>query len=166
MPKPNEPALRRAGTKNSKNARRDTKVPRIKFELPDKFHFSTEIPLRIGDINYNDHLGNDAVLSLVHEARMRFFRKHGWSELDIDGVGIIMADAAIMFKSEAFYGDELIIDVAVSEMSDIGCEILYRLTNKQTGKEIARIKTGIVFFNYTSRKPVRMPEAFRKAFVI
>jgi len=97
---------------------------------------------------------------------MRFFRKHGWSELDIDGVGIIMADAAIMFKSEAFYGDELIIDVAVSEMSDIGCEILYRLTNKQTGKEIARIKTGIVFFNYTSRKPVRMPEAFRKAFVI
>ena len=141
-------------------------MPRVKFDLPDKFHFTTEIPLRIDDINYNDHPGNDAVLSLVHEARMRFFRKYGWTELNIDGVGIIMADAAIMFKSEAFYGDELAIDVAVSEMSDIGCDILYRLTKKQAGKEIARVKTGIVFFDYKSRKPVRMPESFRKAFLI
>ncbi len=141
-------------------------MPRIKFDLPDKFHFSTEIPVRIGDINYNDHLGNDAVLTLVHEARMRFFRKNGWTELDIEGVDIIMADAAIMFKSEAFYGDDLTIEVAVSDMSDIGCDILYRLTKKQNGNEVARVKTGIVFFDYKSRKPVRMPEAFRKRFSV
>ena len=137
---------------------------RIKFDLPDKFHFSTEIPVRIGDINYNDHLGNDAILSIVHEARMQFFRSHGWRELDIDGVGIIMADAAIMFKSEGFYGDVLAIDVAVNEISDIGCDLLYRITNKETGKEIARVKTGIVFFDYKSRKPVRTPKTFSKAF--
>lgn len=139
-------------------------MARIKFDLPDKFHFSTEIPLRIGDINYGGHLGNDAVLSLVHEARVRFFRSRGWSELDIAGASIIMSDAAVMFKAEAFYGDVLVIDVAVGDMSDAGCDLLYRLTNKDNGKEIARVKTGIVFFDYKARRPSRMPEAFRKAF--
>ncbi|HLA68382.1 MAG TPA: thioesterase family protein [Bacteroidota bacterium] len=139
-------------------------MPRIKFDLPNKFHFSTEIPVRIGDINYGGHLGNDAVLSLAHEARVRFFRHHGWTELDVEGASIIMADAAIMFKAEAFYGDVLIVEVAVDDLTDLSCDLLYKFTNKESRKEIARVKTGIVFFDYTSRKPIRMPESFRSAF--
>ena len=57
-------------------------MARIKIELPEKFIFSTEIPLRISDINYGGHLGNDAVLSIAHEARIRFFNKHGFKEID------------------------------------------------------------------------------------
>ena len=139
-------------------------MPRLKFNLPGRFHFSTEIPLRIGDINYGGHLGNDAILSLAHEARVRFFRKHGWTELDVEGASIIMADAAIMFKAEGFYGDVVTVEIAVDDLSEPGCDLLYRLTNKESGKEIARVKTGIVFFDYKSRKPVRMPESFRLAF--
>jgi hypothetical protein len=29
----------------------------------------------------------------------------GYSELDVEGVGIIMADAAVMYRAEAFHGD-------------------------------------------------------------
>jgi len=139
-------------------------MPRIKFDLPNNFHFSTEIPLRITDINYGGHLGNDAVLSLAHEARIRFFREHGWTEFDVGGAGIIMADAAIMFKAEGFYGDVLLIEIAVDDMTELGCDLLYRLTSKESAKEIARVKTGIVFFDYKSRKPTRVPESFRLAF--
>jgi acyl-CoA thioesterase FadM len=139
-------------------------MARIKFDLPSQYHFSIEIPLRIGDINYGGHLGNDAVLSLAHEARVRFLRRHGWSELNIDGASIIMADAAVMFKAEAFYGDILNIDIAVTDLTDLGCDLLYRLVNKESGKEIARVKTGIVFFDYQTRKPVRTPESFRRVF--
>lgn len=139
-------------------------MPRIKFDFPDQFHFSTEIPLRITDINYGGHLGNDAVLSLAHEARVRFFHEHGWTEFDVEGVSIIMADAAIMFKAEGFYGEVLLIEVAVDDMTELGCDLLYKLTSKESGKEIARVKTGIVFFDYKSRKPTHMPESFRSAF--
>jgi hypothetical protein len=45
------------------------------------------------DINYGGHLGNDAVLSLVHEARVRFLKQQGYTENNIEGAGIIMADA-------------------------------------------------------------------------
>jgi acyl-CoA thioesterase FadM len=129
--------------------------------LPDRFLFTTEIPLRVSDINYGGHLGNDAVLSLAQEARMRFLCSHGWTEQDVTGVGIIMTDAVVVYRSEAFYGDVLTIDVAVADIGEIGCDFLFRMVNKASGKEIARGKTGIVFFNYANRKPSSVPAEFR-----
>jgi len=55
-------------------------VPRIKLELPEIMVFSTEIPVRITDINYGGHLGNDSILSIVQEARVRFLNKYNYSE--------------------------------------------------------------------------------------
>jgi 4-hydroxybenzoyl-CoA thioesterase len=115
----------------------------------------------VSDINYGGHLGNDAVLSLAQEARMRFLCSHGWTEQDVTGVGIIMTDAVVVYRSEAFYGDVLTIDVAVADIGEIGCDFLFRMVNKASGKEIARGKTGIVFFNYANRKPSSVPAEFR-----
>ena len=136
-------------------------MSRVRLKLPDQFLFTTEIPLRVSDINYGGHLGNDAVLSLAQEARMRFLRSHGWTEQDVTGVGIIMTDAVVVYRSEAFYGDVLTIDVAVADIGEIGCDFLFRMVNKASGKEIARGKTGIVFFNYANRKPSSVPAEFR-----
>jgi len=140
-------------------------VPRVRLELPEQFLFSTEVALRVSDINYGGHLGNDAVLALAQEARMRFLKSHGWSEHDVAGIGIIMADAVVVYRSEAFHGDVLTIDVTVSDLQQSSCDFLYRIVNKATGKEVARVKTGIAFFNYATRRPVPMPEEFRRACV-
>jgi len=138
-------------------------LTRIKITLPEKFIFKTELPVRITDINYGGHLGNDSLLSIIHEARVRFFNHLNYSEKDVDGFGIIMVDAAIQYKSESFYGDELVIETAVTDISKIGCDIVYRITNKNSLKEIALAKTGIVFFDYEKRKTVPVPEKFLKA---
>ncbi len=138
-------------------------VARVKLDLPETFLFSTEIHVRIGDINYGGHLGNDAVLSLVHEARVRFLKAYGYSEADIEGVGIIMTDAVVVYKAEGFHGDTLVIDVAVTDITRTGCDFVFRLTNKENGKEIARAKTGIVFFDYSSRQVVGVPQKFRES---
>jgi YbgC/YbaW family acyl-CoA thioester hydrolase len=135
---------------------------RIKIELPEKFLFRTEIPVRITDINYGGHLGNDSLLSIVHEARLQFLNHLGYSESNIEGSGIIMVDAGIQYKSEAFYADELIIEVAVTDFTGIGCDFVFRLTNKNSNKEIATAKTGIVFFNYEKRKTATVPPEFKK----
>ncbi len=139
-------------------------MPRIKIELPRQIHYSTELAIRISDINYGGHLGNDAVLALVHEARLRFLKHYGYSELNIEGVGIIMSDAAVVYKAEGFYGEILNVDVAVGDFGNVGCDLFYMLTNKETGQEIARAKTGIVFFDYTHKKTVAVPVKFREKF--
>ncbi len=139
-------------------------MARVKLNLPDKFVFTTQIPVRITDINYGGHLGNDALLSIIHEARLQFLTYYGYSEIDIEGRSIIMADVAIVYKAEVFYGDTLQVDIAVTDLQNMGCDLIYRVTNAAKGTEVARVKTGIVFFDYDARKPVAMPDGFRKHF--
>jgi len=62
-------------------------MARIQIDLPEHFLFSTEIPIYIGHINYGHHLDNALLLQLVSEARVRFFKSLGYTELDIEGVG-------------------------------------------------------------------------------
>ena len=133
---------------------------RIKVNLPESFSFKTEIPLRITDINYGGHLGNDKILSLIQEARVRFLKNLGYSEMDVEGFGIIMLDAAVQYKSESFYGDIMLIEVGAGDFDKLGFDMYYRLSNKETGKEIAIAKTGIAIFDYDKRKVVPVPEKF------
>lgn len=137
-------------------------MARIKLKLPEKFDFNTDIPLRITDINYGGHLGNDSVLALIHEARVRYLKQQNYSELDICGVGLIQSDAVVVYKSEAFYGDVINIQVAVGEFTATGCDFFFLLKNCDSGKEVARAKTGIAFFDYDKKKIAKVPENFLK----
>ncbi len=139
-------------------------MARVKLILPEKFNFSTFIDIRITDINYGGHLGNDSLLGIIHEARIRLLADKGFSESNIDGVGIIMSDAVIKYSSEGFYADKLRIDVAVDEITNSGCDIYYQLISVKNEKEIARAKTNIVFFDYSTKKIARVPKAFLDAF--
>lgn len=133
-------------------------MARIQLTFPEKTLFTTVLDVRITDLNYGGHLGNDSVLSLLHEARVRFLQYLGFRELDVAGAGIIMSDAAIQFKGEAFYGEQLTIAMAVADFSRVSFDLYYQVTHNN--KTIALAKTGIVFFDYTQRKMVPVPEAF------
>lgn len=139
-------------------------MARIKLDLPATVHFTTEIPVRISDINYGNHLGNDALLSLIHEARARFLNHWGYSEMNVEGASIIMSDAAIMYRAEVFYGDVLTFEISVVDFHRFGCDLVYEIRNKESRKEVARAKTGIIFYNYQEKKMLDVPEKFAVLF--
>ena len=139
-------------------------MPRIKIDLPTAFHFTTEIPIRISDINYGGHLGNDSVLSILHDARLRMLMEYGWTEMNIEGVSIIMSDSVILYKSQAFYGESLRIQIAVKDFSNFGCDIYYLVRERESGRVVVQAKTGIAFFNYEERKLSPVHEKFQKQF--
>lgn len=135
-------------------------MPRIKIELPEQFTFSTEIPIYIGHINYSHHLDNAVLLSLVSEARVRFFKSLGYAEMNVEGVGIVVADAAVQYLSESFHGEVLVFEMSPADFNKYGCDLVYRVREKTSGREVARGKTGIVFFDYAAKKPVAVPLRF------
>ncbi len=135
-------------------------MPRVQVHLPQNSLFTAEIPLRIDDINLGGHMGNDPVLTLAQEARTRFFNHFGFEERNIDGNGILIADAAIVFKAQAFYGDILRVDLGITDIGRKGCDMTYLFTNKESGSEVVRAKTGIVFFDYGKQQVVRIPPVF------
>jgi acyl-CoA thioester hydrolase len=132
-------------------------MARIKIDCPPVFSFSTLIPVRITDINYGGHAGNDAILSL-----MQFLKKYGYTELEFAGIGLIMQDAGIEFRGELFYGDTVIASVTATGFSKVSFDIYYKLeTVRQTqgGKTIvvALAKTGMVGYDYKNKKIAAIP---------
>ncbi|MFT4093372.1 MAG: thioesterase family protein [Niabella sp.] len=136
-------------------------MARVKLSLPDQFHFYTIIPIRITDVNYGGHVGNDALLGIIHEARMQFLAFMGYNEMNIAGAGLIMSDVIIEFKQEAFYGDKIKISVGASDFSRAGFDIYYKLEKEAEGitATVANAKTGMVCYNYTLKKVMAIPEA-------
>ena len=135
-------------------------MARIKIDLPDSFSFNTSFPVRITDLNYGAHVGNDTVLTFLHEARVRFLKSLGYSELHIEGVSLIMADAALIFKNEIYYGDDLLISIQPVECSRVGFDLIYKIEKKITDQFliVALAKTAMVCFDYGLKKVVALPE--------
>ncbi|HMH22650.1 MAG TPA: thioesterase family protein [Puia sp.] len=139
-------------------------MPRIKIDLPGQFSFTTVIPVRITDLNYGGHVGNDSVLSLLHEARVQFLRHYGYGELNLAGVGIIMGDVAIEFKKEIFYGDILRVSVTAGEFSSVGFTLFYKIERESSASEVqasdsllVTARTGMVCYDYAKKKVAPVP---------
>ncbi len=136
-------------------------MPRLDLKAREPYAFDCELTVRTTDLNYGGHLGNDRLLALVHEARVAFLAAHGWTELNCGGAGLIMADAAIVYRSEAFAGDVLRFEVAAVEPSRVGFRLALRVTRPADGDEVALVETGLVCFDYARRRPVALPDAVR-----
>lgn len=137
-------------------------MSRVKLIIPERKIFTTEIAVRITDINYGNHVGNDAFVRLIHEARVQWLTSKNYTELNIEGASLIMADLAVEYKGESFYGDVLKVDIAVGEISRAGFELYYQINVNRDGNKvlIVKAKTGMVCFNYEEKKVRELPEKF------
>ena len=137
-------------------------MPRIRLKTLKDYPFHIDLRVRVTDLNYGGHLGNDRLLSLVHEARVAFLAEHGLSELDCGGVSLTMGDAALVYQGEAYAGDVLRFEVAAGEASRSGFRIFYRISRPSDNSPIALAETGMVCFDYQARKICPLPEAVRR----
>ncbi len=142
-------------------------MARIKIGLPEKCIATFTIPVRITDINYGNHVGNDSLVAIIHEARMQFLREHGYSELDVTGTSLIMNELLIEFKNEAFYRDLLEVKLFMGEIFKVGFELFYSLSaiRGQSSILIAKAKTGMVCFDYKEKKLMQLPGELKKILV-
>lgn len=133
---------------------------RIKITLPDHFHFHTDIKIRITDLNYGGHVGNDVFLALIHEARQQFLMQHGYQELSFAGVGLIMADAVLEYKKELNHGDTVRISVCAADFDKLGFDLFYKIELIQTDDLVlaGKAKTGMICYDYSAKKKTSIPE--------
>lgn len=137
-------------------------MARVKLNFADAaFPFRTELEVRITDVNYGRHMGNDALLGILHEARLRFLAAQGFSEEDIGGAGLLMGDVVIQYKAQAGWGDRLAVEMGIGDLARRTFDVLYRVTRPADGAVVALAKTGMVAFDYEAGRPVDVPERFR-----
>jgi|SRR5579859_3236991 len=134
---------------------------RVEIGLPERFPYAVELEVRVGDLNYGNHLGNDAVLGLIHEARRRYIRSLGSDEIGANETGFVVADSAVVYRAQAFYADRLRIEVAAGDFGSRSCAFFFRVSNAADGRVVAEARTGMVSFDFKAQKAMTIPPALR-----
>lgn len=142
-------------------------MEKVKIILPaNSPDFECVIPVRVGDINYGGHVGNDSMVSFLHEARVQFLASMGYTEFDIEGIGLIQADLMVRYKNEAFLADNLSCKVFFTNFSSRSFDMLCQICTQRNGQNIiiAEAKTGLVCYDYKTKSIAHLPEKFKNRF--
>ena len=135
-------------------------MPRVTLKEQKSYEFSHPLTVRVTDINYAGHLGNEALLGLIHEARASFMRALNFNTL-LDknrSVGLIIADLAVNFKAEVFAHEKIIIDSQIDELSKKSLRLFHRIRKGE--QLVALVETGLVAYAYQERKVTVLPDEF------
>ena len=135
-------------------------MPRIQITQPDHFVFATDIQIYISHVNQGGHLDNAQLLTLVSEARVRFFKSLGHRESDVAGFPIVVGDIVAQYKSEGFHGETMRVSMVPQDHNRYGFDLAYRMDEVQSQREVARGKIGIVFVNRETRRVAPVPPSF------
>ncbi|MEO8771455.1 MAG: thioesterase family protein, partial [Ferruginibacter sp.] len=79
------------------------------------------------------------------------------------GAGLIISDLVVEYVNESFYGDTLTISIRAGEISRVSFELFYLVETKRDEKNIivARVKTGMICYDYANKKVMSVPEELR-----
>ena len=135
-------------------------MPRLQFDLPDQFVFATDIQIYISHVNQGGHLDNAQLLTLVSEARVRFFKSLGYRESNVAGFPIVVGDLVAQYKSEGFHGETMRVRMVPLDFNRYGFDLVYCMDCVDAAREVARGKIGIVFVDVQTRKVAPVPAAF------
>lgn len=136
-------------------------MPRVKINMPEEFLFTMQHAVRFSDLDYARHLNSVAMVHVLHEARLQFLASLGLTEANIFGLGMVVTDMAVDYRSQSFAKDVLVIEVGVSRFNKYGCDICFQITNSALDRVVCNAKQGVVFFDFDKHKIAAVPLAFK-----
>ena len=135
-------------------------MSRLQLTPAARDSFSTEIQIYISHVNQGGHLDNAQLLTLVSEARVRFFKSLGYYERGVEGTLTVVGDIVAQYKSEGFHGETLRVEMLPAEFNKYGFDLQFRMSEKETHREVALGKIGIVFVTPQDRQVSLIPPVF------
>ncbi len=137
-------------------------MARVEIPELDKYAFTVELPIMLAHINRGDHLGNEHLIAFLNEARVQYMSASGVPEFTEAGPTMINADLAVIYKSEARYGERLRIEMAATDFNKYGCDVVYRISSTADQRLIALAKTAHLHYDANNQKLLLSPEGFRE----
>lgn len=117
--------------------------------------------VRVSDLNYANHVGYQNYFSFFQEARIAYLKQFDYSEMDIEGHGMIIGEANCRYKRELFLNDPIQVECAVTELLSKGFVMAYRIT--KANAICAEGYTKNFCYDYQAKRVIRPPAAFVRA---
>ena len=138
-------------------------MSRVKLLRQESYEFLYRVSAEIVHVNFAGHVGHDAIIAMVWQARVRMFRLLGATERDLgdNETGIVMGDLVVNFTGEAFLFEELEIESHIGDITPVSFRLFHRISREE--RQVALVETGCVAFNYGLRNPAPIPAIFLKS---
>lgn len=139
-------------------------MERVKLDFPaEAIIHRHPLTVRVTDMNYGRHLGHDALVSLLHEARIQAFAALDLQEWDMYGHPSVVADLAVQYQSEARWPDALIIETAVPEPQGKALTIYQRIRKSDSQQLVATARVNQLLIDLATGRPAEVPEQVKQA---
>jgi acyl-CoA thioester hydrolase len=122
--------------------------------------YTVEIQMRFRDIDGMGHVNNAVYLSYAELARTQFYMKFA-SRRTLDEIDFILAHVDIDFESQAVWGDQIQVAVWPSKIGTSSFTLSYEITEKRSGRVLARARSVLVSYDYEKKKSKPIPAPFR-----
>jgi acyl-CoA thioester hydrolase len=125
--------------------------------------FSHRIEVRFRDCDPLGHVNNAVYLTYLEQARMFHWRALWGFGIDPDPVvpGVILARVEIDYRTPAKYGQTLVVGLDVAALGRTSFTYDYEILDEQD-RLVASARTVQVMYDYTTGKPVTIPDAIRQ----
>ena len=77
---------------------------------------------------------------------------------------MIMRVVTIEFKKDFFYGDSVDVYVTITIFSRVGFDVFYKMEKSEAKIEVAIAKTGMICYDYKTKKIVSVPTSILEIF--
>ncbi|HVL88400.1 MAG TPA: thioesterase family protein [Candidatus Thermoplasmatota archaeon] len=132
--------------------------------MTDAWPFSVEVPIRFRDCDPMRHLNNAVVATYLEIARTDYY----WSRRGIDSLDamdFILARVEIDFKSQATFGETLVVRLRPSSVGTSSFVLDYEVREARTQRPVAAAKTVQVCYDYASGRKTPVPATLRAALI-
>ena len=129
-----------------------------------RFRFYHPIEVRYGDLDPQAHVNNASFLTYMEQARIAYIQALGlWDGRTFMDIGIILAEAQVVYKAPIYYGQKVRAGVRVSKLGTKSLTMEYVLEDDVSGLYLATGKTVLVTYDYHQACSIPIPDGWRQA---
>ena len=121
------------------------------------------IPMEVEfhDLDAMGHVNNVRYFTFMEAARVTFFR-HFLDARRIHDLQMIALEASCRFLSPAHWGEVLLVQVWIPRIGNTSFDFQYEMTERETGRKVARGRTVCVAWDYVTGSKLRVPDRVRR----
>jgi acyl-CoA thioester hydrolase len=120
------------------------------------------LTVRFRDCDAFGHVNNAVYLTYLEQARFTLWKEQfGMRPGQDRQPGMILARVEIDYRSQARYGDELEVRLALDAIGRSSFTYSYEVIDTVTSRQVAHAKSIQVHFDYAQNRPVAIDEALR-----
>jgi acyl-CoA thioester hydrolase len=120
--------------------------------------FGIPLTVRSDDLNFAQHVAHQNYFIYFQEARIAYLGQFGFSELDICGCAMLIAEASCRYRKELFFGDRLLASCRVVRLNPKTFLMAYSLA--RDGVLCAEGSTTNLVVEPRQKKVVPLPDGF------